>query len=285
MSHKMTALAMRQKGLKPAAKIVLYWLADHHNSETGLCCPSLKTLSEESEMSKSSLIGWLRKLEVIGKISRDNRTRPNGSQTSNKYKLHMSDNPKKRVSKNKTGMSSNETGGLSNSDTPITLEDTNLGIELVNAQKRSGFFPEIQNKSEQEATFVQFYSAYPVKKGKPAALKAWAKAIKRDSASTIIEGAKRYADWLKNPKAGNFRPHPKHPQGWLNDDRWKDDEIWHDLDTGPVWSTISKSRRNLLEKGICPPSMLGDDGKPNKTAIELYRTLAISRTQELNYGK
>ena len=35
MSHYMTALAMKQKGLKPATKIVLYWIADHHNGETG----------------------------------------------------------------------------------------------------------------------------------------------------------------------------------------------------------------------------------------------------------
>ena len=42
MSHYMTALAMKQKGLKPAAKVVLYWIADHHNGETGQCNPSIK---------------------------------------------------------------------------------------------------------------------------------------------------------------------------------------------------------------------------------------------------
>jgi hypothetical protein len=46
MSHYMTALAMKQRGLKPAAKIVLYWLADHHNGETGRCFPSLAKSKE-----------------------------------------------------------------------------------------------------------------------------------------------------------------------------------------------------------------------------------------------
>lgn len=54
---------------------------------------------------------------------------------------------------------------------------------------------------------------------------------------------------------------------------------------GADWSTISKNKRSLLEKGICPPSMLDADGKPNKTAIELYRTLEISKTQELIHAK
>ena len=35
----MTALAMKQQGLRPATKVVLYWIADH-NSETGDCFPA-----------------------------------------------------------------------------------------------------------------------------------------------------------------------------------------------------------------------------------------------------
>ena len=55
MSHYMTALAMKQQGLTPAAKIVLYWLADHHNGETGDCFPSHKRLAELSEMTDRSV--------------------------------------------------------------------------------------------------------------------------------------------------------------------------------------------------------------------------------------
>ena len=44
MSHYWTALAMKQKGLQPSTKIVLYWLADHHNGVSGLCIPSQKRL-------------------------------------------------------------------------------------------------------------------------------------------------------------------------------------------------------------------------------------------------
>lgn len=85
----MTALAMKQRGLKSAAKIVLYWLADHYNQSTGACFPSLKTLAEECEMDKSTLIRHLNALEEAGLIARSARVRDNGSQTSTAYFLHI----------------------------------------------------------------------------------------------------------------------------------------------------------------------------------------------------
>lgn len=89
MSHIMTALAMRQTGLKPSAKIVLYWLADHYNESSGACFPSLKTLAEECEMDKSTVVRQLDALEAAGFIERSARARENGSQTSTEYFLHM----------------------------------------------------------------------------------------------------------------------------------------------------------------------------------------------------
>ena len=89
MSHYMTALAMKQPGLKPAAKIVLFWLADHHNGETGACFPSLKTLETECEMNRTTIIRHLSSLERDGLIERIRRTRDNKSQTSTTYILRL----------------------------------------------------------------------------------------------------------------------------------------------------------------------------------------------------
>ncbi len=89
MSHYMTALAMKQAGLKPAAKIVLYWLADHYNQSTGECFPSHKRLAELCEMTDRSVRLHLDQLAEAGLIAVVNRTRDNGSQTSNSYHLKM----------------------------------------------------------------------------------------------------------------------------------------------------------------------------------------------------
>ena len=87
MSHYWTALAMKQTGLQPSTKIVLYWLADHHNGVSGLCIPSQKRLADVCEMSDRSIRKHLTVLEDMGLIEIIERKRPNGSQTSNQYRL------------------------------------------------------------------------------------------------------------------------------------------------------------------------------------------------------
>jgi hypothetical protein len=89
LSHLMTALAMRQSGLKPAAKIVLYWLADHHNESTGDCFPSLSRLAELSDLSRRAVIDHLADLEARGLIKKQERRRENGSLSSNSYTLTL----------------------------------------------------------------------------------------------------------------------------------------------------------------------------------------------------
>lgn len=69
--------------------------------------------------------------------------------------------------------------------------------------------------------FTRFWAVYPKKAGKPAAEKAFRKQVK-DGAdpAKIITGAQRYA--LSDAVARGFA---KHPQGWLNDQRWNDDDL------------------------------------------------------------
>ncbi|MBT9385496.1 helix-turn-helix domain-containing protein [Pseudooceanicola sp. CBS1P-1] len=91
--------------------------------------------------------------------------------------------------------------------------------------------------------FEEFWQAYPKKAGKPAARKAFAKAVKRAPAEVIIRGARLYASWLSSPpRAGEFRPSAKHPQGWLNDDRWEDDVLKGMADPQQV-SRADRARR------------------------------------------
>ena len=89
MSHYMTALAMRQTGLKPATKIVLYWLADHHNERSGECFPRIARLAELCEMSRRSVETHLAELEAAGLIERALRFREGGGKTSNTYILNL----------------------------------------------------------------------------------------------------------------------------------------------------------------------------------------------------
>lgn len=66
--------------------------------------------------------------------------------------------------------------------------------------------------------FDQFWTAYPLKVGKQAALKAWIKAIDAGAdPASIVEGARTYAaDPNRHPS------YTAHPSTWLNAGRWED---------------------------------------------------------------
>lgn len=71
-----------------------------------------------------------------------------------------------------------------------------------------------------EAEFQSWWEIYPEKKAKPEARKAFAGARKKIGFDDLMTATLRYADRLRRPGA----PHPKYPQGWLNGERWIDEQ-------------------------------------------------------------
>ncbi|MET4129921.1 helix-turn-helix domain-containing protein [Roseovarius sp. MBR-6] len=69
MSHKATVWAIQQRGLKPATKIVLWFLCDRHNPDFG-CFPTQARLADDAEMSVSALNDHLARLEDLRLIHR-----------------------------------------------------------------------------------------------------------------------------------------------------------------------------------------------------------------------
>lgn len=92
MSHEATNWAIRQRGLKPATKLVLWHLCDRHNPDAG-CFPRQDRLASDAEMSVSSLNDHLRILEERGLIRRVQRSdRKTGQQLSTLYILGLEEN-------------------------------------------------------------------------------------------------------------------------------------------------------------------------------------------------
>lgn len=91
MSHAATNWAIKQRGLKPAAKVVLWHLCDRYHPDNG-CFPSQETLADDCEMSRSALNSWLSILERGGLISRDARRDPQTHrQERTRYKFPFED--------------------------------------------------------------------------------------------------------------------------------------------------------------------------------------------------
>lgn len=94
MSHAMTTKAMAARGLKPAAKIVLFWLADAHNAETDLCCPGINRLADLAEMDRKTVMRHIAALIEAGYISKKARFKEDGKRTSDAYSFHFAQSTK-----------------------------------------------------------------------------------------------------------------------------------------------------------------------------------------------
>jgi biotin operon repressor len=70
--------------------------------------------------------------------------------------------------------------------------------------------------SDYETEFESFWSNYPKKVDKGAAIRAFKKALKTSPASEVIEGAKRYAEDPNLPD----KQFVKNPATWLNAEAW-----------------------------------------------------------------
>ena len=72
MSHEATNWAIKMKGLRPIAKIVLWHLADCHNPTMG-CFPTQAYLAQQAEISRASVNRVLDELEAAGAIRREQK--------------------------------------------------------------------------------------------------------------------------------------------------------------------------------------------------------------------
>jgi DNA-binding transcriptional ArsR family regulator len=217
VSHYMTALAMKQQGLKPATKIVLYWLADHHNGETGKCFPSINRISELSEMSRRSVEGHLETLEKLGLIKRVNQFRETGGKSANSYILeltgtyeNMSDAQNLRMVCEKSAHGDTQNLRMNN------LVINNLGKETNNTS----------SKDDGDLDFFErvFWSKYPKKVGKKAAFKSFKAVMKQVDRGNVhygefMTGFEKYVSSMK----GKDLQYVKHFATWLNGEHWTDE--------------------------------------------------------------
>lgn len=97
--------------------------------------------------------------------------------------------------------------------------------------------------------FETFWTFYPRRVAKQAAMKAYAKALKMTTAETIAHAAKCYA----RERAGQDVTFTKHPASWLNAGHWGD--------YGP---TVGESKNNA------PASFYAAFTSPEREAWDAY---------------
>lgn len=201
MSFQAMTWATAQTCGSASAKLVLLMLANHSNGHTGQCNPRHKRLAAECDMTVETLKAHLKKLESLGFITIVHQY-ADGVQLPNQYILNL------------------EGGGVENSPEgggKIWGEGGGKNSPPYNQEDK----PVIKPSESTPTGFDSFWSIYPRKVAKPAALKAWKSArltpTQIHTVLTDIRDRQNSDEWTKSD--GQFIPHPA---TYLNQRRWED---------------------------------------------------------------
>ena len=204
--HRM-ARAMEEKSLTCNQRIVLLILINHTGVDSGECFPSLRRISEKSGLSRSTVMRAIDLMHTLGMIMVENRTRANGSSTSNLYKLNdqwweegCQIEPPPSVTTDTPPVSQ-----LTPLE-PTTKEPTNTKVFEIGAEK--------------------IWSVYPRKIGKKAGIKAIISASKRVMKHSGVSEADAftmlYISVEKYP-FGDEKKYIPHPSTFFNQERYLDE--------------------------------------------------------------
>ena len=227
------------------------------DKQSGKCYPSRTTLAKDMQVgSVSSVHRAMKELVEIGAVLVSHR-KINDEYTSNVYTV-ISTPPAGVLSQvtlpsttDELGTTADDRGVLSQVTLGTTADDTQTIV----------IKPKSFNQSQIDKDFAQFWETYPIKVGKGTALKAWTKAIRRETPETIIEGASRYA---KDP---NREPEfTAYPATWLNADRWLDSPL-------PSKKSQDVFRGVINAPTMIPPRFNSDDSPKGVPAPANLRDL------------
>ena len=189
MSFQAIRAVLDRSEAKGSARLLLLILAEHLNQNTRRCDPSVATLAREGKTSRRTIPRLLAQLKAAGEIEIN---AGGGRNHCNSYTITVAENPDKDV-----------TVSEANPDTRVT--------RTIRNQK------DISHSADDPA-FTAFWSAYPRKVAKPAALKAWRSAKSRPPLADLLAALDRHKG-SEQWQAARFVPHPA---TWINGQRWDD---------------------------------------------------------------
>jgi len=239
MSHDATNWAIKQRGIKPAAKIVLWHLCDRYHPDHG-CFPSKETLAADCEMSERSVYDQLKVLEEAGliKIETGEYQAASGKFKSNHYILCFDKSPSANsaVGKNTSSPSANSRKN----------RRQNLPDNSVKEPVREPVSADASTHTDFQ--FEDFWGAHPKARDRDATREAYITAVKSGvTPSAIISAAKKYAA----ENFGNGKQFLKGSASWLTDRRWTDyTETPAHPSKANSWATIIKRGKPIRQSAI-----------------------------------
>lgn len=245
------ASAVEDSRLSHAAFRVLACLGTYADKQ-GWCWPSTRVLAERLGVTRSTVSEHVQQLIRFGYLESHPRRRPDGSMTSNAYRL-MFDRPE-IPELDDDGVSAQPTASVGNSDTAKMAGNKGVGsADIVENGRNKGcrlsryplsaqpYTPPVQNRHHERPTikkkkhtdadapddavsFDKFWDEYPPRRThsnpkKPARAKFDAAVRNGVDPAAIIRGAKNYARYVQ--REGTDARYTAQAMTWLNQDRWE----------------------------------------------------------------
>lgn len=194
-----------------SAKLALLAMADYADDDGGSIFPSMRTLGEKMGVTRSQAVRAVRDLRERGIVTPIGKTSGGAHGDTTRYRINLE---KLTGSKNATrGKSATRSKDAPDGWHKRHPTRSNNATQTVN--EPSG------NQQRAPNGFDEFWQAYPRKKARQDALKAWG-ALRPDvdlqgTMLGALERQKLTPDWRKNE--GQYIPHPAK---WLRQRLWED---------------------------------------------------------------
>lgn len=188
----------------------------------GAFCTSIRTISEETDLSESTIKRWLKKFESAGQITvkgtnkysvisvinyakyQDRENNVN-QQMTEQVNQQVNQQVTEQVNHNRTNKQSNNSNQETNKEEKVSKDTSKKKVELLD---------------DREYWFEEFWKVYPRRVAKQTALKAFSKACKTEADYVAIMSGLRDALPGLMEKDPTYIPHPA---TWLNQRRWEDE--------------------------------------------------------------
>jgi len=219
--------ANAQRGLRPATKLLLIQLADHHNPVYG-CFPGQKLLSDECEMSERSVRDHLGILEGLGLIRRIKSGGTGTRRRSDRYVFAFED---EKNTGQKTDIQNEETGKTAQSDAANTGKIASELPAKPRINYRQNLPPNLVREPVRETyvggtgaahasiEFDRFWETFPRPRNRDRCKLMFLKATQDGIAAEEIQKA---AERYRVENIGNKPMYVSYADNWLDQRRWED---------------------------------------------------------------
>lgn len=214
VSHPFAIVPLGMLGTVSASAVCVYAVLAEAANQHQTSWPSKATIGDRTGLSARTVQRCIAELRDEGWIRVSERSRDNGSQTSNTYLVMRVRGDIGVLPPQDTGVSPPETAVSPPEPDPV--EPNPLSSEPL----FSIVHPPADEQPNEQQLFDMWWAEYPRKVRKPEARRAYARAAKKVGYDRLLDAMRTYRDFDSRVEAGFIL----HASTWLNQECW-DDEI------------------------------------------------------------